>query len=59
MAYNPNILHFQVGYNPLILTIDPNFQRDILVGKFVVSGYRGDFWGLKVAQDEISPCNDP
>ena len=25
MGYNPNILHLYVGYNPLILTIDPNF----------------------------------
>ena len=29
MAYNPNIHRLYVGYNPLILTIDPNFQQDI------------------------------
>ena len=29
VGYNPNISHLSVGYNPLILTIDPNFQRDI------------------------------
>ena len=29
VGYNPNILLLQVGYKPLILTIDPNFQRDI------------------------------
>ena len=25
MGYTPNIPHLKVGYNPLILTIDPNF----------------------------------
>ena len=31
MRYNPNIPHLWVGYNPLILTFDPNFQQDIQV----------------------------
>ena len=26
MCYNHNIPHLQVGYNPLIQTIDPNFH---------------------------------
>ena len=25
VGYNPNLSHLYVGYNPLILTIDPNF----------------------------------
>ena len=31
MGYNPHINGVYWGYNPLILTIDPNFQRDIQV----------------------------
>ena len=27
MGYNPNIPRLEVGYNPLILTIDPNFRH--------------------------------
>ena len=30
-GYDPNISHLSVGYNPLIQTIDPNFQQDILL----------------------------
>ena len=32
MGYNLVINGIYWGYNPLILTFDPNFQRDILVG---------------------------
>ena len=28
-TYNPNVSHVEVGYDPCILSIDPNFQRDI------------------------------
>ena len=31
VGYNPNTPLLQAGYNALILTIDPNFQRDIQV----------------------------
>ena len=34
------------GYNPLILTIDPNFQRDIQVSE--TSKWRIKCWGLDV-----------
>ena len=32
MGYNPFINKVYWGYNPLILTFDPNFQRDIQAG---------------------------
>ena len=31
VGYKPNISHLEVVYNPLIPTIDPNFQQDIQV----------------------------
>ena len=34
VGYSPNVYTIYIGYNPLILTSDPYFQRDIQVMMF-------------------------
>ena len=49
MGYNLLINGVYWGYNPLILTIDPNFQRDIQVGMevfWIREKYIQSFWPI-------------
>ena len=52
MGYNLPINGINEGYNPLILTIDPNFQRDIQVDNsfrlfFSNNFFQGGIWSSK------------
>ena len=58
VSYNLLINGIYWGYNPLILTIDPNFQRDIQV-MFVVASLIPLLFGCQVSPMEIKMVRPP
>ena len=55
MGYNPPINGVVLGViTPLILTIDPNFQRDILVA--FLGCFSSNFWTLAAMPKTYLPC---